>query len=158
MKYRYKWTRIISNTLDTLELRMEEMQKHGIKTETLRRLCILNGTNVVTGDPEQEHAVECGLQQFMQSELQRRGYRSVKDGYFVNIYKCNDIEWMRRVLRNDAQDIKGRETVFGLLKTLIRKTCDGQYEIEIDESGNLIGYTPRMTEEEFDAELELDCI
>lgn len=156
---RYLYTQIIENELSALRFRMKELGRHGVKTSTLKDWCVRTGRiDLEDEDMERKHIIDLGFQQAMQSVLHQHGFRSVKTGYFTNLEECNDIEWLRRILQNDVNDVTSRKFVLDHIRRIVKERCNGQYEIDVDEDGNIVGYTAQMTEDEFLEELELDCV
>lgn len=140
---------VFDQEITYLEIEMDDARKHLISTETLRNRAIPH-FDIATDSETADYFVDVGIGQVMQSRLHARGYRSVRRGYFVNLDRCDSLEYLTALLGNSELDIESREKVMKKIK----EKRDGQTSIDF-ATGTI--HVP-MTEEEFMREIEADAV
>lgn len=99
----------------------KQMSIHGFKNDCITDLLLI------------------GRGQVIETRLNERGYKSAGNGYFVNIEKCADADYLAMVYMNNESSVSDREKAFKKLKII----CDGQGVF--DENGK-IKFNPNYEE------------
>ena len=132
-----------------IEIEMEQLNKHLISTETLMQRALPH-FDIDAGTDSTEYFTDVGVRQVMQSRLYAHGYRSVRRGYFVNLDRCDSLEYLQALLGNSELDVENREKVMRKIK----EKRDAQTSMDF-ATGTI--HVP-MTEEEFMREIEADAV
>ena len=142
---------IIDTEILLLESELEQSDRHGIKTETLKNR-VLKHVNIESEDEDREYLLSVGFGQAIQMRLHAHGYRSVLYGHFIKLDGCKNVPFLIQMLNNQDSDIKDRSAVASHLKDLI-KTYDAQCNFEMNGK-----YNVPIPRDELMEMLEADCI
>ena len=142
---------IIDTEILLLESELEQSDKHGIKTETLKKR-VLKHVNIESEDEDREYLLGVGFGQAIQMRLHAHGYRSVLYGHFIKLDECKNIPFLVQMLNNQDSDIKDRSKIASRIKELI-KAYDAQCSFGMDNK-----YNVPIPRDELMEMLEADCI
>lgn len=147
---------IVGGIISDIEVALESKGKHIIKTKTIRERTL--GCVEIKGvNDDSDYLADVGLGQVIQSQLYTKGYRSVRNGFFVNLDRCEDIEYLQKLLENADTTANDKIMIRNRIKSLRDKKLSGQ--IEFDIIGNVVnGLNIPMNESEFMERLEGDSL
>ena len=138
----------------SLEDRMEEMGKHLIKTDTIFDMCS-HHIDLTGYSEEQDELIEIGMRQVIQSRLYSHGYYSVDIGFFVNVERCDSLEYLSMIITNKDGVIENKIAVRNKIKEL--KQLNGQMVFTPDKNG-ILTVAETKTHDEIIRDLEADAI
>lgn len=150
---RNRVTEIISVEIELIESELERFGKHVIRTATLKDRC-MNHLFFECGNDETEYCTTVGFAQAIQSQLYNHGYRSVRRGMFVNLERCESLQYLQAMEDNEDLDIKTKQIVLAKIKEL----KDGQSKMKFDKNGNFVEYIEMPNEDDFMEMLEADAV
>jgi hypothetical protein len=145
--------KIIDDRISTLEFVMKSAGKHVIKTSSIWKAIPADIQFAMADDTDLSYCVKSGCGQVIQSRLQNRGYKSLGDGFFVNLNDCFNVEYLKRLFDNSEMSLKEKKEAL----SRVRRQCDGQGEFIFD-GNSFIGYEFNKTQEEFIDCLEADAV
>ena len=138
--------------ISTLESMMIEHEKHVMKTESIKNIVLknvfINGVN-----DDSDYCILLGLNQIIQQKLYVKGYRSLGNGYFVNLDKCENVCYLSILLKNEDTTIKEKVRI----RELIQEKCDGSGHWTF-EGTKITGWDFNMTLDEFWGAVEADAV
>lgn len=140
---------VFDEEITLMEIEMESVGKHLISTESLRSRAMPH-FDIDAGTETTERFTEIGIGQVMQQRLYVRGYRSVRRGYFVNLDRCDSLEYLTALLGNVELDVESREKVMRKIK----EQRENQLSFDF-ENGSI--HIP-MNEEQFMKHIEADAV
>lgn len=136
---------------------MNLQNKGVIRTSTLRRMVEeYRGVDISDKNEIREYLMSAGLGQVIQKRLQERDYRSVKEGLFVNLEKCDNLHFLKQLFENEDLLIKDKEKVQRRIESIIKKHTDQQGYFDLSSPDLYVKFN--ITEEELIAELEANAI
>lgn len=147
---------IVDMVISGIEDEMFASGKHVIRTDTIRQRSMVS-IRVDAGNDDTKYLAEIGFGQVVQSRLYSRGYRSVRCGMFVNVDRCEDIDYLQELLKNADINMADKERVRDRIKKLRDSKILGQIYFDID--GDIIsGLVVPISEEELIGKLEEDAV
>lgn len=147
---------VVDFSIGSIESEMESGGKHVIKTETIKNR-VLSRVEIGGINDDSDYLTDVGLAQIIQQRLYYRGYRSVRTGKFVNLDRCEDIDYLQQMLENADISAQEKICVAKRIKKIRDEKLSGQIEFTIDGS-ILSGLHVPLSEEEFIEKLEKDAI
>ena len=147
---------VVDFSIGSIESEMEASGKHVIKTETIKSR-VLSRVEIGGINDDSDYLTDVGLAQIIQQRLYNRGYRSVRTGKFVNLDRCEDIDYLQQMLDNANISTQEKICVAKSIKQTRDDKLTGQIEFTIDGS-ILSGLHVPLSEEEFIEKLEKDAI
>lgn len=149
-------SRVVDDAITLIETKMTVYGKHIIKTDVIQYIA-LSHVKISALNDDTEYLANVGFGQIIQSRLYERGYRSVRKGRFVNLDRCDDIDYLKELLHSSDQNVKDKEKVRARIKELRDHVLSGQISFDID--GNVIkGMSIPLTEDELNEKLEADAV
>ena len=133
---------IINKEIDALESIMFALDKKFLKTSSIRERLAQYYDEPIE-DLNREFQAE-GVTHIIQSCLQRRDYRSVRPGIFVNLGRCDDIEVLRELETSVDMSIEDKKRVRERIRIIRSEKMSGQ--LSFDEDMNI--HVP-LNEEQF---------
>jgi len=151
---------IIDEMIIVAEEIMKKLDKHLLKTETLREMCEHHPeVDIEDEDDMRERFLNSGLQQAMQSRLYAHNYFSVYDGYFVNVDTCQNIAYLKMILQSKDDVLLDKVGKRNEIKKKVNEmlSYNGQMRLVPDED-NILSIIETKTMNEVIADLEADAI
>lgn len=146
---------VVGTVIDRLTEELEASGRHAIKTATIRARCA-SYIDLSCDSEDAEYLAGIGFGQIIQSCLNNRGFRSIREGMFINLDKCTDIEYLTALYKNAEISAEERIVIRDRISALAQKH-DGQSSLII-EGNKILGIREGMTEEEFMRRLEADAV
>ncbi len=146
---------IVDIEITLIEEEMQRLGRHVIRTETVRERALRH----IYFDGENEETKYCtriGFGQVIQSRLQTRGYRSIREGRFVNAAKCDSIPYLTELLRHAKLTADEKAAVAKRISVLRHTKMTGQ-EV-FDTSGLDLEIIIPPNEKEFTEMVEADAV
>lgn len=145
---------VVDEIIMVLEERLDNEDKHLIKTDTILRMC---NERIVLSDEsnEREELLEIGMRQVIQSRLYAHGYFSVQTGYFVNIAECENLWYLGMLIENKDNTITSKIEARNRIKKL--KEMAGSIVMIPDENNEMFIHEYK-TKEELIEDLEADAV
>ena len=146
-------TYVINQEILLIENEMIEKKKHLISTATLRKRARAHlDLSVKTKDAK--YCADFGFNQLICQRLYAKGYRSVREGYYVNLDRCYDVDYLIKLTKSADCSAKEKTLVAKRIKTIRNTRCDGQLEWNL-KTGEII---ETMNEAEFMKKIEEDAV
>ena len=146
-------TFVINQMIALIEDRMESNQKHLISTETLKREVRKHLHLSAEGD-DSNYCMETGFNHAISSRLYENGYRSVRKGYFVNLDRCKDVDYLMALSQNADLLSEEKAIVSARIREIKNSRCDGQYRWDL-ETGEIV---EMLNEEQFMEKIVEDAV
>ena len=143
---------VIDQNINIIETKLAEKKRHVISTETLK-LMSKRHLNISTDTDDAKYCVKVGFNHLVCQRLYARGYRSLRDGYFVNLDTCYDIDYLKKLLENSDATLQEKASVNQRIREIRNTRCDCQYEF--DENMNIV---ETLTEEQFIEKIKEDAV
>ncbi len=147
---------LIDKCIAICEERLDLENKHLIKAVTLLGM-IERQISMMDDDERRERFLVLGAKKVIFNRLYAAGYRSIGRGYWVNIEKCQNEDYLLAVVREEELDRDQKENMLKQYREIMEKKRDGSYEFSFDEN-NFPHIVEGMTEEDFIRALELDAV
>lgn len=150
-------TYVIDAMISMAEAEMAERDKHLISVERLRQRVRRRLPLDARGD-DSVYCMDTGLNFLISQRLYAKGYRSVRSGFHVNLDRCFDVDYLVKLSDNADLAAEEKAYVSERIRAIKETRCDGQYVLDIDENGTIVGTVETMNEEEFMEKVVSDAV
>lgn len=134
---------VIDEVINALEDEMYGSGKHIISTATLKsRSSAILKLSANTDDSR--YCMNTGFNHLISQRLYVRGYRSIREGYHVNLYRCEDVDYLEKLCENADIALEEKMVISARIRAIKDSKCSGQ--MRFNEKGEII---MTLTEEEF---------
>lgn len=151
MKYK---SEVVDSAILTAEDRLRREHKNLIKSETVLSM-VENHIDLYDDEDVRQELMFIGIKQVIQSRLYAHGYFSIGGGFFVNVYTCKKIEYLKDVVKNKENVLEIKSIAKKRIEELMKTA--GQSVLIPDENNNLI-LTETKLQDEVIADLEADAV
>ncbi len=151
MKYK---SEVVDSAILTAEDRLRREHKNLIKSETVLSM-VENHIDLYDDEDARQELMFIGIKQVIQSRLYAHGYFSIGGGFFVNVYTCQKIEYLKDVVKNKENVLEIKSIAKKRIEELMKAA--GQSVLIPDENNNLI-LTETKLQDEVIADLEADAV
>lgn len=146
-------TFVINQSINILEEKMRDEKRHLISTESIQDMS-LRHLDLSAETDDGSYCAMFGFKQLICQRLYDRHYRSVREGHYVNLDRCEDLDYLFALAEN--ADIAAEEKAGVSQKIEYIKKTRGTGQMRFDlTTGELID---PLTEDEFMAKIMADSV
>ena len=144
---------VINKMISALEEQMRMEKKHIISTESIQQMA-LRHIDLTAETEDGEYCAMFGFKQLICQKLYEKNYRSVREGHYVNLDRCEDLDYLFALAQNADIAAEEKADVSKKIEYIKKTRGTGQLRYNL-ETGELID---PLTEEEFAAKIAEDAV